>query len=79
MALEAKQVDVAELQHMRIRPTVRQMARLASLDLYRSMFVHKRPLLIRVTLEADRVLRRGSPHLLGAHRAMNVVAIAALN
>jgi hypothetical protein len=79
VALQAKQVDIAELQHVRIRPAVGQMARLASLDLYRSMLVHKRPLLIRVALEADRVLRRGSPHLFRAHRAVHVVAIAALH
>ena len=41
------------------------MARLASIDLHGRMLVDKRPLLVRVALEADRILRGGSPHLLG--------------
>ena len=79
MALQAEQVDVAELQHVGIWSAVRQMARLASIDLYGRMFVNKRSLLVRVALEADRILRGGSPHLLGFDRAVHVVAIAALD
>ena len=77
MALQAQQVDVAQLQHVRIRPAVRHMARLASVDLHRLVFENKRPLLVRVAREADRVLRRRRAHLLGLHRAVHVVAIAA--
>src|SRR5208282_924151 len=55
------------------------MAGLASFDLDGSMLVHKRPLLVRVALEANRILRRGSPHLFGSHCAVHVVAIAALH
>jgi len=79
MALQAKQVDVAQSQHVWIWSTVRQMARLAALDLDGRMFVNKRSLLVRVALEADRILRRGCPHLLGFDCAVYVVAIAALN
>ena len=79
MALQAEQVDVAQFQHVRIWPAVRQMARLASIDLYGLVLENKRPLLVRVALEADRVLCGGSPHLFGAHRAVHVMAIAALH
>src|SRR3984885_10296488 len=43
------------------------------------MFVNKRTLLVRVALEADCVLRRGSPHLLRFDCSVYIVAIAALN
>jgi hypothetical protein len=55
------------------------MAGLASINLYRLMFENERPLLVRMTLEADRILRRGSPHLFGFHRSVYIVAIAALD
>ena len=79
MALQAQQVDVAELQHVGIRSAVRQVARLASIDLDRRMLEDKRTLLINVAFEADRILRRGSSHLLRFDCAVRVVAIAALN
>ena len=79
MALQAEQVDVAQLQHVGIWSPVRQMARLAPVDLDRRMLVHKRPLLVRVAFEANRILRRGNAHLLGSYRAVHVVAIAALH
>jgi len=79
VALQTEQVDVAQLQHVRIRSTVRQMARLASIDLYGRMLVYKRSLLVRVTRKANCVLRGGSPHLLWTDRAMDVVAVAALD
>jgi len=79
VALQAQQVDVAELQHVRIWSTVGQMARLASIHLDGRVFEHKRPLLVDMALEADRILRGGSPHLFGFHRAVDVVAIAALD
>ena len=55
------------------------VARLASVDLYGGVFVHKRPLLIGVTFEAHRVLGRRSSHLLRLDGAVRVVAITALN
>lgn len=79
MALQAQQVDVAQPQHVRVRAAMCQVARLASVDLYRRMLVHKRALLVRVTLEADRILRRVGPHLLRPHCPVRIVAVAALN
>ena len=79
MTLQAEQVHVAQFQHVGIWSPVCQMARLAPVHFYRRVFEHKRPLLVRVALEADRILCRGSPHLFGFHCAVDVVAIAALD
>jgi len=79
VALQAQQVHVAQLQHVRIRSAVHQVAGLAAVNLHGRVFVHKRPLLIRVAGEADLILRRGSSHLFGPHRAMRVVAVGALH
>lgn len=79
VALQAQQVYIAQLQHVRIRSAVHQMAGLAAVNLHGLMLEHKRPLLVCVAREADRVLRRRSAHLLGPHRAVHVVAIAALD
>ena len=79
MALQAEQVHVAQFQHMGIGSTVRQMAGLTSVDLHRLVFEYKGALLVRVALEAHRVLRGRSPHLVGLYRAVHVVAIAALD
>jgi hypothetical protein len=79
VALQAKQIDVAQLQHVRIWSAVSQMARLASIHLHGRVFEHKRSLLVRVALEANSVLRGRSPHLVRLHRAVHVVAIAALD
>ena len=79
MALDAQQVHIAHFQHMRVRPAVRNMARLASFDLDGRVFEHIRPFLFRVALEADRILRGGSPHLLRFHCTVYVMAITALD
>lgn len=79
MALQAKQVHVAELQHVWIRSSVCQVAGLAPINLDRRMLEDKWSLLVYVTFEADRILRGRSPYLLWPYRAMHVVAIAALD
>lgn len=79
VALQAQQVHIAQLQHVRIWSAMHQVAGLASINLYRLVFEHKRALLVCVAREADRILRGGRPHLLGLHRAMHVVAVAALD
>jgi hypothetical protein len=79
VALEAKQVHVAHPEHVSIRPSVRNMTGRATLDLYRLVFEHKRPLLIRVARETNCVLCRGGSHLLGANSAMRIVTIGALD
>ncbi len=55
------------------------MARLAALNLYRRMLVHKWPLLVRVAGEANCILRGGSAQLLRLDGAVHVMAIATLN
>ena len=79
VALQAEQVDVAQFQHVGVRSTMGKMARLASINLYRLMFENERPLLVGVTLEADRILRRGSPHLMGPRSPVRIVTVAALD
>src|SRR5580704_14182287 len=79
VALQAQQVHVAQLQHVRIGSAMHQVAGLAAVNLYRLVLEHKRPLLVRVALETHLILRGGSPHLPGLHRSMRIVAIGALN
>src|SRR5271155_3831967 len=79
VALQAEQVYVAQLQHVRIWTAVHQMAGLATIHLYRLVLEYKRSLLVRVAREANRILRRGSPHLMRPHSAVRIVAISALD
>ena len=79
VALQTEQVDVAQFQHVRIWPAVHQMAGLATIDLYRLVFEYKRSLLVRVALETDRVLRRGSPHLMGPRSPVRIVTVGTPN
>jgi hypothetical protein len=55
------------------------MAGLATIYLYRLVFEDKRPLLVRVARKANRILRRGSAHLVGPHCAVRIVAVGALD
>ena len=50
--------DVAVLQHVRICPAVRDMARRATFRLHDGMFEYKGSLLIGVALETDEVAGR---------------------
>ena len=77
--MQAKQIDVTQLEHVRIRSAVGQMAGLAPIDFDRLMLEDEGALLVNVALEADCVLRGGCAHLLGLHSAVHVVAIAALD
>lgn len=63
MALQAEQVHVAVLQHVRICATVRDMARRAAFDLHGSMREDKRTLLIGVAFEAGIVAGIGGSDL----------------
>jgi hypothetical protein len=78
MALQAQQVYIAQLQHVRIRPAVHQMAGLAPVNLHRLMLEYKRPLFVCVARETDRILRGRRPYLLGLHGAVRIVAVRAL-
>ena len=55
------------------------MAGLATIDLYRLVFEYKRSLLVRVALEADRILRRGSAHLMGPRSPVRIVTVGTLD
>ena len=79
VALEAEQIDVAHAEHVSIRASMRNMTRRATLDLYGLVFEHKRPLLIGVARETNRVLRRRGSHLLGTNGAVRIVTIGALD
>ena len=58
---------------------MRRVARDAALDLYRLVFEYERPGFIRVTLEADSVLRRGGPQLPRQEAAVRIVTVIALH
>ena len=79
VALQAQQVYVAQLQHVGIRSAMHQMAGLATVNLYRLVLEHKRPLLVCVAREAHRILRGRRPYLLGPHCAVRVVAVSTLD
>ena len=79
MALYAQQIDVADPQHVRIGAAVGNVAGTASLDFYRCVLEDIRPLLVGVAGEANRILRRGGPHLFGSGRPVRIMAIGALD
>src|SRR5271156_3261511 len=79
MALQTQDVDVANLQQMRVRRAMHSVARRASLDFHGSVLENKWPLLIGMASEANNVLRRRSAHLLRPSGPMRVVAVGALN
>ena len=61
VALQAEQVDLAALEQAWIRGAMRRVAGHAALSLDGCVLVNKRPELVNVTLEADRILRSRSP------------------
>lgn len=79
MTLQAEQIHIAYSEHVRIGPSVRNMAGTAPLDLYRLMLENEGPLLIDMTFETDSILRRRSPHLLWPHGSVWVMAVTALD
>jgi hypothetical protein len=79
VALQAEQIDIAELQHVGIGSPMDDVAGLAAIDFDGRMLVHKRPLLVSVAFEADSVLGGRCPHLLRLHCPMWVVTIRALH
>ena len=58
---------------------MRNVAGRAAFDFHRLMLEHKRPLLVGMAGEANRILRRRRPHLLWPHRSVQVVAVRALH
>jgi len=61
MTGQAEVIDRAELQHSRIGGSVRHVTRNTAVGLDRSVLESKRPLLIRVTLDARRVSANRQP------------------
>ena len=70
---------IAQLEHVRIRSSVSQVAGLASIHFDRLMLEDEWPLLVCVAFKTDGILRGICTHLLGLHCAVNIVAIAALD
>ena len=79
VTLQAQQIYVAYLQHMGIGSSVRNVAGLASLDLYRLMFENKGAFFVGMACKTNDVLRRRRPYLLRFYCAMHIVAVAALH
>ena len=79
MASQAQQVHIADLQHVRVGPSVRNVTRLAALKLHRFVFKRERPLFVRVAGVTNHVLRRRAPELVISHRAVRIVAVGALH
>lgn len=79
VALQAEQIYVAHLQHVRVWPTVGNVAGLAPLDFYRLVLEHIGPLLVGMALVADKILGGRGTHLLWFHRSVDVMTVATLN
>lgn len=78
MTFEAQQIDLAALQQSRVGRAVRRVAGDTTFGFHDRVFVHEGSGLIRMALEAQRVLRRGGAQLARQKSAVGVVAIAAL-
>ena len=57
VALQAEQIYVAHLQHVRVWATMSNVARLASLDFHSLVLEHIGALLVGMALKADKILR----------------------
>jgi len=79
MALQAQQVDLAHPQETRVRGAMGRMATGAAFRFHRHMFVHKRAARIGVALDASRITAGQSLDLAERRRAVNIVAVAAMN
>ena len=80
MTTEAEEVDVVDLQHARIRGSMRSVAgKAALLGLHRSMLEDERPHGVGVTLRANGELPCRGPHLMAGLRPVRIVTVAALD
>lgn len=84
VALQTQKIDVAVLQHARIRTARCDVACAASLHAHRRVFKHEWSLLVRVALKANHIAGCRGPHLpdqmvtfQGTARSVLVVAIGA--
>ena len=79
MALQAQQVDLAHPQETRVRGAMGRMATGAAFRFHRHMLVHKRAARIGMALDASRITAGQSLDLAERRRAVNIVAVAAMN
>src|SRR5690242_866399 len=79
MTLQAEQVHLGAFQKPRIGRAMRSMADGAALYLDRLMFIYERSGFVRVTLEANQILRHRGSQLPRQKSAMRVVAVRAFH
>jgi hypothetical protein len=79
VALQAEQVHLAHAQVARIGRPVRRVATATAFRLHRHMLIHKRSLFIGMALDTNCVPARQGSHLAESRRAVDIVAVAALN
>ena len=79
MALQAKHVDVAEFEQVRVRRTVSDVARRAAVDFHCSVLEDEGAVLLNVALETNGVLRGGGSHLLRGDGAVRVMTVGTLH
>jgi len=79
VTLQAEQINIAHPQHVSIGATVGNVTGRAPLNFHRLMLEDERALLVGMAGETDGILCRRGPHLLWPNRAVDVVAVRALN
>jgi hypothetical protein len=79
MALQAEQVHLAHTQVARIGRTVGSVATATALCLHRHVLVNKRSLFFGMALDTNRVPTGQGPRLAEGGRAVDVVAVTALD
>ena len=79
VALQAEQVHLAHAQVARIGRPVGRVTTATALCLHRYMFINKRPLFVGMALDTNCVPTGHGPHLAEGGRAVDVVAVAALD
>lgn len=79
MTLQAEQIHIADLQHVRVWAAVDHVAGRAAIHLHGRMLVYKRALFVDMAFEADRILSGSHPHLLGTLGAVWIMAVRALD
>lgn len=79
VTLQAQQVDLAHAKKTWIVRTVWRVATGASFGLHGHVFIHKRSLLLGVTFQANLIPTGKSSNLSQGGRAVNIVAVAAMD
>ena len=79
MTLQAQKVDLTHSQETWIVRSVGRVATGASFGLYGYVFIYKRSLLLGVAFQANLIPTGKSPDLSQGARAVNIVAIAAMD